>query len=32
LLVQHGMKAETIQLAARTAAVMKAIATVHATL
>ncbi|MEG3155422.1 carboxymuconolactone decarboxylase family protein [Sphingomonas sp. RB1R13] len=32
LLVQHGVKAETIQLAARTAAVMKAIATVHATL
>ena len=32
LLQQHGVKAETIQAAARVAAVMKAVATVHATL
>ena len=32
LLNQHGVKAETIQAAARIAAVIKAIATVHATL
>ena len=32
ILVQHGVKAETIQAAARIAAVMKAVATVHATL
>src|SRR6188472_2649657 len=32
LLQQHGVKAETIQVAARIGAVMKAIATVHATL
>ncbi len=32
LLVQHGVKPETIQAAARIGAVMKAIATVHATL
>ena len=32
ILVQHGVKAETIQAAARIAAVMKAVATVHVTL
>ncbi len=32
VLQQHGMKAETIQAAARIGAVMKAVATVHATL
>ena len=32
LLQQHGVKAETIQSAARVAAVMKAVATVHSTL
>ncbi len=32
VLTQHGVKAETIQAAARIAAVMKAVATVHATL
>ena len=32
VLTQHGVKAETVQAAARIAAVMKAIATVHATL
>ena len=32
VLQQHGVKAETIQSAARIAAVMKAVATVHATL
>jgi alkyl hydroperoxide reductase subunit D len=32
LLKQHGVKAETIQAAARIGAVMKAVATVHATL
>jgi alkyl hydroperoxide reductase subunit D len=32
LLQQHGVKAETIQAAARIAAIMKAVATVHATL
>jgi len=32
LLQQHGVKAETIQAAARVAAVMKAVATVHSTL
>ena len=32
VLVQHDVKAETIQTAARIAAVMKAVATVHATL
>ena len=32
ILTRHGVKAETIQAAARTAAVMKAVATVHATL
>ena len=32
LLQQHGVKAETIQAAARIAAVMQAVATVHATL
>jgi alkyl hydroperoxide reductase subunit D len=32
VLQQHGVKAETIQAAARIASVVKAIATVHATL
>jgi lipoyl-dependent peroxiredoxin subunit D len=32
VLLQHGVKAETIQAAARVAAVVKAVATVHATL
>jgi alkyl hydroperoxide reductase subunit D len=32
VLQQHGVKAETIQAAARIAAIMKAVATVHATL
>ena len=32
VLSQHGVKAETVQAAARIAAVMKAVATVHATL
>jgi alkyl hydroperoxide reductase subunit D len=32
LLKQHGVKAEAIQASARIAAVMKAVATVHATL
>jgi alkyl hydroperoxide reductase subunit D len=32
LLKQHGVKAETIQSAARIGAIMKAVATVHATL
>lgn len=32
VLTQHGVKAETIQAAARVGAVMKAVATVHATL
>ena len=32
VLQQHGVKAETIQAAARVAAIMKAVATVHATL
>ncbi len=32
VLQQHGVKAETIQAAARIGAVMKAVATVHATL
>lgn len=32
VLTQHGVKAETVQAAARIAAVMKAVATVHATL
>ena len=32
VLQQHGMKAETIQAGARIAAVMKAVATIHATL
>jgi lipoyl-dependent peroxiredoxin subunit D len=32
ILTQHGVKAETVQAAARIAAVMKAVATVHATL
>jgi len=32
VLLQHGVKPETIQFAVRIAAVMKAIATVHATL
>jgi len=32
ILQQHGVKSETIQAAARIAAVVKAVATVHATL
>ena len=32
VLQQHGVKAETIQAAARIAAIVKAVATVHATL
>jgi len=32
VLQQHGVKAETVQAAARVAAIMKAVATVHATL
>jgi len=32
VLTQHNVKAETIQTAARIAAVIKAVATVHATL
>jgi alkyl hydroperoxide reductase subunit D len=32
VLTQHGIKAETIQGAARVAAIMTAVATVHATL
>jgi alkyl hydroperoxide reductase subunit D len=32
LLQQHGVKAETVQAAARIGAIMKAVATVHATL
>jgi len=32
VLQQHGVKAEVIQAAARIAAIMKAIATVHSTL
>ena len=32
VLLEHGVKAETIQAAVRIAAVMKAVATVHATL
>ena len=32
VLVQHGVKPETVQAAARIGAVMKAVATVHATL
>ncbi|MFN3944515.1 MAG: carboxymuconolactone decarboxylase family protein [Allosphingosinicella sp.] len=32
VLIQHGVKSETVQTAARVAAVLKAVATVHATL
>ena len=32
VLQQHGVKAETVQAGARVAAIMKAVATVHATL
>ena len=32
VLLQHGLKADTVQAAARVGAVVKAVATVHATL